>query len=434
MKKTFHLPDLGENIKGGDIVNVSVSVGDVIQLEQPLLEVETDKAVIEVPSGVAGTVVELHVQDGARLEVGAPILTVSDEEDAGKLSQADTVKIEQEHVEAPVSVTQKENPKKKPDLPVTPPSIEVREEKPLGPVAPASPSVRRLARELGVVINKVQGSGPGGRISEADVKLFVKGRMQSGGGEPLTVEAIELPDFSRWGEVEHVAMSKVRRATALHLSQAWKTVPHVTQHDKADITQLEELRSQYQKRLEKQGNDVPKLTMTAILIKVLAHALKVYPQFAASVDMARGEIVYKKYTHIGVAVDTDRGLLVPVIRDADRKNIVELAGELADVSQRARNRKTGPDELTGGVITITNLGGIGGKAFTPIVNHPETAILGVARGSIEPVWDGKQFQPRMMLPLSLSYDHRVIDGADGARFLRWLVEALEQPLLLALEG
>ena len=434
MKKTFHLPDLGENIQGGDVVNVSVAKGDVIQIDQPLLEVETDKAVIEVPSGVAGTVVEVHVEEGARLEVGAAVLTVSDEEDVGKQAPQEQPTVEQKPVREEVPREPAKDPKPEISAVASPPIVEAREEQPAGPVAPASPSVRRLARELGIDINKVQGSGPGGRISDKDVKAFVKGQMQRGGGEPLSVEAVELPDFSRWGEVEHVVMSKVRRATALHLSQAWRAVPHVTQHDKADITQLEELRRQYQKRLEKKGGDAPKLTMTAILIKVLAHALKVYPQFAASVDMARGEIIYKKYTHIGVAVDTDRGLLVPVIRDAEKKNIVELAAELTDVSQRARNRKTGPEELTGGVITITNLGGIGGKAFTPIVNHPETAILGVARGSIEPVWDGEQFQPRMMLPLSLSYDHRVIDGADGARFLRWLVDALEQPLLLALEG
>jgi pyruvate dehydrogenase E2 component (dihydrolipoamide acetyltransferase) len=226
-------------------------------------------------------------------------------------------------------------------------------------------------------------------------------------------------------------MRAVRRATAVHLSQAWATIPHVTQHDKADISALEQLRERYAKKAEAAGG---KLTMTAVALKVCAAAIKRFPQFASSVDMARQEVIYKKYTHIGVAVDTDRGLLVPVIRDVDHKNIVQLSAELSQVAEKARNRKLTPEEMEGGVFTITNLGGIGGTFFTPIVNLPEVAILGLSRAAMEPVYRDNQFVPRQMLPLSLSYDHRIIDGADAARFLRWVVEALEQPFLVALEG
>jgi pyruvate dehydrogenase E2 component (dihydrolipoamide acetyltransferase) len=246
-----------------------------------------------------------------------------------------------------------------------------------------------------------------------------------------TAPAIALPDFSKWGNVERKPVRGVRRKTAEHLSAAWTTIPHVTQCDKADITGLEELRAKYGKRAEAAGG---KLTVTAITLKVVATALKVFPQFNASIDMAREELIYKKYCHIGVAVDTDRGLLVPVIRDVDKKNIVEIAAELAQAAERARTKKTTLDEMEGGCFTITNLGGIGGTYFTPIVNHPEVAILGMSRAQMEPVYIDGAFQPRLRLPLSLSYDHRVIDGADGIRFLRFIVEALEQPFVLALQG
>jgi pyruvate dehydrogenase E2 component (dihydrolipoamide acetyltransferase) len=239
-----------------------------------------------------------------------------------------------------------------------------------------------------------------------------------------------LPDFEKWGAVERQPMSNVRRKTAEHLSQSW-VAPHVTNHDLADITDLEALRKRYGGKAEAAGG---KLTMTAIALKVVAGALKVFPQFNASVDMEKDEIVLKKYIHIGVAVDTERGLLVPVIRDVDRKNIVELSVELSVMAEKARNRKLGLEDMQGGSFTITNLGGIGGTAFTPIVNWPEVAILGISRGRKEPVFVDGQFVPRLMLPLSLSYDHRLIDGADAARFLRWLAEAFENPFLLSLEG
>jgi pyruvate dehydrogenase E2 component (dihydrolipoamide acetyltransferase) len=240
-----------------------------------------------------------------------------------------------------------------------------------------------------------------------------------------------LPDFTKWGEVERQPMSNIRRKTAEHLSHAWRTIPHVTQFDKADITAMEELRKKYREQVEKAGGN---LTVTAMLVKVLATAVKQFPQFNASLDPQAGEIVYKKYVNIGVAVDTDRGLLVPVIRNADQKNITQIAIEVHQAAEKARARKLTLDEMSGGGMTISNLGGIGGTYFTPIVNWPEVAILGVSRGIIEGVWKNGSFEPRQLLPLSLSYDHRVIDGADAMRFLRWVVEAIEQPFLLSLLG
>jgi pyruvate dehydrogenase E2 component (dihydrolipoamide acetyltransferase) len=297
------------------------------------------------------------------------------------------------------------------------------------PPAPAAPSVRRMARELGIDINDVPGTGSGGRISAEDVKTHVNRLV--GAAAPGASGPEALPDFSRWGEIERLPMRGVRRKTAQHLTAAWTTIPHVTQHDLADVTSLEELRKRYAKQVEAAGGN---LTVTAIAVKVVAAALKAFPQFNVSVDMAAEEIIQKKYVHIGVAVDTDRGLLVPVIRDADTKNIVQLAVELSQLSEKARNRKLSLEEMQGGSFSISNLGGIGGTAFTPIVNTPEVGVLGISRARTEAVYQGTQFVPRLMLPLSLSYDHRVVDGADGIRFLRWIVEALEQPFLLSLHG
>ncbi len=296
-----------------------------------------------------------------------------------------------------------------------------------GSAPPAAPSVRRLARELGVEIRQVPGTGPEGRISVEDVQAFVRSALSSGGG--VGAPASPLPDFAKWGEVERKPMSNIRRKTAEHLSHAWNAIPHVTQHDKADITALEVLRKQYSPRAEQAGG---KLTMTVVALKIVAAALRKFPQFNSSVDMARQEIVYKKSIHVGVAVDTPRGLLVPVLRDVDRKGIIELAADLGKASEKARAGKLSLDDMQGAGFTITNLGGIGGTSFTPIVNWPEVAILGISRGIYEPVYDGHAFQPRQMLPLSLSYDHRVIDGADGARFLRWVADAFEQAFVTLL--
>jgi pyruvate dehydrogenase E2 component (dihydrolipoamide acetyltransferase) len=296
---------------------------------------------------------------------------------------------------------------------------------------PASPSVRRYARELGVDISAVPGTGPGGRVNQEDIKEYVRSQSAGGGARRGVASAAltaTLPDFTKWGEIDVRPMSNIRRKTAEHLAIAWQA-PHVTQNDKADITALEEFRESYGKRVEKAGG---KLTITAIVIKVLAAALAKYPQFASSVDVANEAIVYKKYCHIGVAVDTPNGLLVPVIRDANRKTVTQIAVELATLSQKARDRKLTLEEMAGSVFSVTNLGGIGGTSFTPIINQPEVAILGLSRTAIEPVYRDNQFVPRHMLPLSLSYDHRAIDGADAARFLRFIADGLEQPLTMVL--
>jgi pyruvate dehydrogenase E2 component (dihydrolipoamide acetyltransferase) len=299
-------------------------------------------------------------------------------------------------------------------------------------LAPASPAIRRLARELGVDINKVTGTGPEGRIDEQDVKNYAKEIISRAAGlRPAGETFAALPDFAKWGQIERKPMSNVRRATAEHLALAWHNVPQVTQFDSADVTELESLRSRFSERPD---GSAAKITVTAIALKVVAAALRKFPQFAASIDMANRQIIYKHYFNIGVAVDTSYGLVVPVVRDADQKSIPDLARELGEVSERAREKKLSLEEMSGGVFTITNLGGIGGTGFSPIVNYPEVAILGISRLSVEPRLaegqSGGSFQPRKILPLSLSYDHRLIDGADAARFLRWVAEALEQPALL----
>jgi pyruvate dehydrogenase E2 component (dihydrolipoamide acetyltransferase) len=502
----FNLPELGENITSGDVLRVLVNPGDTLTKDQPVLELETDKATIEVPSSVAGQVKDVKVKAGDKVKVGQAILSVeengagrpAESPDASRREQADAKpaprarqqqpsgdavgantaeKVPDEggleqHVEGDKRATAADKPgvvddqrssdQRPADRSVPRPfpasraperaGLQVAPQEKVVDIsrgaradaepaasgempAPAAPSVRRMARELGVDIDEVRGTGPAGRISIEDVKAHAK-QLVSGAPRAGAVAAAEpLPDFSRWGEIERQPLRGVRRKTAEHLSVAWATIPHVTQHDLADITSLEELRKRYAKQAESAGGS---LTVTAIAVKVVAAALRMFRQFNSSIDLTKEEIVYKKYVHIGIAVDTDRGLLVPVIRDADKKNIVQIAAELTQLSEKARNRKLSLEEMQGGTFSISNLGGIGGTAFTPIVNAPEVAILGISRARMEPVYNkngaGNEFIPRLMLPLSLSYDHRVIDGADGIRFLRWVAEALEEPFLMALQG
>ncbi len=436
MTTEFKLPELGENIEYGTIAKILVSPGDELKRDQPILELETDKAVIEVPSDTSGIVADVLVKEGEKIRVGQTILT---------LSSTDGVADEPKEKAAPRPIEKKEEVKtpaasKEPAAPMPAAAAELPTILPArfpierADTAPAAPSVRRFAREIGVDVNKVHGTGPSGRISIEDVKAFAKAineqRADSRSALPgLLVEA--LPDFGRWGEIERKPMSSVRQKTAQHLSYAWATIPHVTQFDKADITELEALRQRYAAKAEAAGG---KLTVTAILLKIVAAALKVFPQFNASIDMVNSEIIYKKYIHIGIAVDTDRGLLVPVVRDVDKKNIIQLSTELSQLAEKARNKKLSLEEMQGGSFSISNLGGIGGTGFSPVVNAPEVAILGVSRSRMEPVYRNGQFEPRLMLPLSLSYDHRLIDGANGARFLKWVAEAVEEPFLLSLEG
>jgi len=489
MASEFKLPELGENVHGGDVLRVLVKAGDTVKVEQAVLELETDKATIEVPSSVDGTVGEVKVKVGEKVKVGQTIFTTTDSKDAKETKQPTKAQAQPADAAAEGGQSQRadadrgapaagadageqERQSDKPGTAETPQAQQAPGRAPLarqpedeivdapkprrgevvdigrgpraaaqgsaaaesGPAPAAAPSVRRMARELGVEIRQVTGTGPAGRITVEDVQAFVREAMSGGPSAALgagggAAAAQPLPDFAKWGEIEKKPINNIRRKTAEHLSHVWNTVPAVTQYDKADVTALEELRKKYSPMAEKAGG---KMTITAIALKVLAGAVRKFPQFAASLDLQRGQLIYKKYVNVGVAVDTERGLLVAVIRDVDRKGVIELSGELAKISEKARAGKLTLDEMSGGVITISNLGGVGGVGFSPIVNWPEVAILGISRGSTEPVWDGKQFQPRLMLPLSLSYDHRVIDGADAARFLRWVAEAFEQPFLLSL--
>ena len=450
MSIEIRVPELGENIKDGDIVNVLVAVGDEVAKDQPIVEIETGKAAVEMPSPEAGRVEKVHVKAGDKVKIGQALFTfaASGQPGAGpvvgrpppearapaaKPSAAKAPKVASVEP-APSSPPAAEPPAAPPTAPPEP-AVEAPLSRPASrvPVA-AAPSVRRFAREIGVNVEEVVGHGAGGRISIDDVKRHARqintGRRVQG---HCALEAVPLPDFTKWGPVQKESMTRLRVTAAEHLSRAWATIPHVTQHDQADVTELEELRKRFAPRAEAAGG---KLTLTAILLKVLAAALKVFPKFNASVDLSAREVIYKRYIHVGVAVDTERGLLVPVLRDVDRKSIVQLAVELGALAKKAREGRIAPDDLQGGTFTLTNLGGIGGSFFTPIINAPEVAILGVGRSTMAPVCaKGETLcRPRLMLPLSLSYDHRLIDGADGARFLRWVIEAIEEPMLISLEG
>ena len=434
------LPELGENIEAADVLNILVKTGDMIEKDQGVIEIETDKATIEVPSTLSGKVVDILLKPGEKAKVGQVILKVETSDitvdEKIETKKPELVQAAEENVElknaANIDSSKGERNKFAPGEVDQQPSIAKE-------AAPAAPSVRRIAREIGVDINKVPGTGPFGRISMDDVKAYSKKLNENRDSQPsFGIKQEALPDFSKFGNVDIKPMSNIRAKTGVHLSYAWQTIPHVTQHDKADITELEKFRKTYNPKVEKAGG---KLTVTAILLKVISAALKVFPQFNSSVDLEKKQIIYKKYYNIGIAVDTEHGLIVPVIKNVDQKNLTELAIEMNSIAEKARIRKISLDELQGGCFTITNLGGIGGTSFTPIVNSPEVAILGVSRGSFEPVYKevttaspAGGFEPRLMLPLSLSYDHRIIDGADAARFLRWVCEALEQPIKILIEG
>ena len=438
------LPELGENVETADVAAVLVKVGQTVTADQPLIEVETEKANLEVPAPAAGKIAELLVSVGDKLRVGQVIakleegvaVSASSEKRPAKSSPAKAQKpADPKPVEeapppapAPERVAATAAPEREDEGAEEHSVIEfpaARRKPQLGATVPAAPSVRRLAHELGLDIQSVPGSGPGGRISHADVKGHAKRLLTSAG--PARETGPALPDFAQWGEIVTEPLSAVRRATARNMAASWSSVPHVTQFDRADITQLDSMRRRFNQREEQRGR---KLTLTAIAIKMVASALRQFPRFNASLDLARETVILKKYVHVGVAVDTRRGLLVPVIRDADRKSLVQIASELDELAERARDKKLGPDDMSGASFTISNLGGLGTTYFSPIVNWPQVAILGLGRAEQQAVWEDQRFQPRLILPLSISYDHRLIDGADAARFLRWLADALEQPLLL----
>lgn len=444
MSKEIKLPEIADNVTTAVVLEILVSQGDTVEADDILAEMESDKASFELPSEVAGVVKEVKVSEGDEVKVGQ-VMFVIDEEAAGsdkKEKKEEPEKKEEKAEKKEDSKDQQEEDTSEQKEEESSEKDEQSQEKQSAPAASfvaeepaksashvaASPAVRRLAREIGVDLTRVKGSGPADRVTEEDVKAFAKQLIQqkSASAGSGIADDFQLPDFSKYGEIRREKMDTIRKLTAKAMSGSWQNIPHVFQFDKADVTELEKFRKDYSKYVEKKG---AKLTVTAILLKLSAVALKTFPKFNASVDMNNEEIIFKDYVNIGVAVDTERGLIVPVIRDVDKKSITELSVELNELAEKARTKKIKPDDLQGANFTISNLGGIGGTNFTPIVNRPAVAILGVSRSQMEPVWMDGEFQPRMMLPLSLSYDHRVIDGADGARFLRWLCEAMQNPLV-----
>lgn len=451
MIEKVQLPNLGEGIDSADVVSVLVETGQQIETDQPIIEVETEKATLEVPSSVTGTVSEILVQVGDSVNVGQDILAVDvgsgaalgkEARAADDTASSDTARSSEQEDPWPEDTQETEADQPAPAHPtVAEPAHATSEDEAPAPQppasdavdpVPASPTVRRFARELGVPIRQVEGTGERGRILESDVTAFARDRL--GGGAPptasgATTAAPQLPDFSRWGDIDRQPLSKIRRVTVASMARAWSQVPHVTQHDTADITELEAARERFAEAVAEHGG---KLTVTAILVKAVAQALRTFPKFNASLDLATDEVILKRSVHIGVAVDTQRGLLVPVVRDADRKSVAEIAADLARLADRARDGAITVDEMQGATFTISNLGGIGGSHFTPIVNWPEVAILGVSRSEIRPVWIDDGWQPRTILPLSLSYDHRLIDGAEAARFVRWLATVLSDPFRIVL--
>jgi pyruvate dehydrogenase E2 component (dihydrolipoamide acetyltransferase) len=413
---TVPVPDIGD-FKEVEVIEVLVKVGDTVSKEQSLITLESDKATMEIPSPTAGVVRKIEITVGDKVSKGAPILVL---EAAGQqAARTEAAKPAAAPAAAPAPT---------PAPSTRPVPREPRDETVAKPHA--SPSVRKFGRELGVDLGRVQGSGPKGRILHTDVQAFVKGALskaptqisaKTGGALPFNLPAWPEVDYAKFGPIESKPLARIQKLSGPYLHRNWISIPHVTQFDEADITDLEAFRKSQTVETEKKGF---KLTMLAFMMKACVTALRQYPQFNSSLDKSGENIIIKKYFHIGVAVDTPGGLVVPVVRDADRKGVFDIARELSDISKLARDGKLKPGDMQGGTFSISSLGGIGGTAFTPIINAPEVAILGVSRSATRPVWNGKEFAPRLMLPLSLSYDHRVIDGATAARFSAYLASVL----------
>src|SRR6266513_997930 len=416
---TVPVPDIGD-FKEVEVIEVLVRPGDAVAKEQSLITLESDKATMEIPAPAAGVVKEIKVKIGDKVSKDSPILVLKSNDQANTVAPRPSSAKAAAPAPAPAAAAPAPRPVPR----------EPQEETTTKPHA--SPSVRKFARELGVDLTKVRGSGPKGRILHADVQAFVKSALQGapaaapaaargGGALPFNLPPWPEVDFAKFGPVEIKPLSRIQKLSGPYLHRNWISIPHITQFDESDITDLEAFRKAQTVETEKKGF---KLTMLAFMIKACVTTLRQYPVFNSSLDKSGESIVIKKYFHIGVAVDTPGGLVVPVVRDADRKGVFDLAQELADISKLARDGKLKPGDMQGGTFSISSLGGIGGTAFTPIINAPEVAILGVSRGATRPVWNGKEFAPRLMLPLSLAYDHRVIDGATAARFSSYLVSVL----------
>ena len=420
MSIEFKLQALKENVEIVEVNAIKVNVGDIVTKDQPLVEVQADKAALEVPSPSAGKITQILIKQGDQVKIGQLIFVIDPAGAGAAVASSSPPPVPQKTpvaapIPAPAAVPVATATK-------TAPIVLAHDD---NKVIPAGPSTRRIARELGVDLGHVPGTGRHGRVSEDDVRSFVRG-SGSNGSSGGSISVPPLPRFEDFGTVERQPMSAIRRATAKQMSLSWSIVPHVTQSDLSDITDFEAFRKSQTKG--------PKLTISAFAMKAVVVLLKEYPVFNSSIDVAGNQIIHKKFYNIGVAVDTENGLLVPVIRDVDKKSISELAEELTSIAERARQRKLDSKDLTGGTFTITNLGGIGGTGFTPIVNYPEVAILGISRGRLEPVVHNGEIVPRLMMPLSLSYDHRVIDGAIAARFTRRLAEMLENPYQLLIHA
>jgi pyruvate dehydrogenase E2 component (dihydrolipoamide acetyltransferase) len=463
MAKEFKLPDLGEGIHEGEVLAVKVDSGQQVQEDEIILEVETDKAAVEIPSPYSDVVTDVRVSSGDIVHVGEVMMVfggvgdnVPKEERKAEAREAREAEEEAEEVRGRGGERRLEAAEEEARERGEPTAEPHRE----GPV-PAAPSTRRLARELGVDLHEVTPTGPGGRVTKEDVRAHAEGAQgeaeeaereeerrerERRGVSPQTLEAPPLPDYDRVGEVERVPLRSVRRATARQMAISWSQIPHVSTQDLADVTELEKLRERYKEEVKDRDGA---LTLTVFVIKALVNALKDFPKFNASLDLENEEIILKKYYNIGIAVDTDRGLLVPALRDADEKTVLELARDLRSLAQRARDGKATLQDMQGSTMTITNVGAIGGTGFAPIINHPEVAILGLAQAKVQPVaksktfpegeepesWEDQyEFVPRLMLPVVLSFDHRVNDGAEAQRFLNRVIEQLEHPerLLLGL--
>jgi len=424
--KQVLVPDIG-NFKDVEIIEVMIKAGDTVQAEDSLITIETDKATMDVPSPFSGVVKELKIKVGDKISEGALIALIEASGEAAANASTPAAA-----VAAPVAATVAAP---KPSTPAPTPAaapVFAPVSTPVLPIgkAHASPSVRRFARELGVNLPQVRGSGVKSRVTKEDVQNFVKAALaQPRGAGGLQVAEMPVVDFAKFGAVESKPLSRIKKLSGDYLHRNWVSIPHITQHDEADITDLEAFRKQLGTEYAAQGI---KITPLAFLLKAVIEALQQFPDFNASLDASGENLILKKYFHIGVAVDTPDGLVVPVLRNVNQKGVVELAKELAEISGRAREKKVSAAEMQGGCFTISSLGGIGGTAFTPIINAPEVAILGVSRSSMKPVWKDGKFEPRLILPFSLSYDHRVIDGAAGARFTTYLAQVLSDVRRLAL--
>ena len=433
--KDILVPDIGD-FDGVEVIEIMVAAGDQIAVEDPLVSLESDKAAMEIPSPLAGTIKEIKIKLGDKLSEGSLLVTIeASETSVAEEAPAEAVAEEKPAAApTPAPVAAAPAPKPAPAAPRPSPTANMSINEDGFRKAHASPSVRKFARELGADLSQMTGTGQKNRIIKEDVKAWIKQALAQGSGGGLGVEPMPEIDYSQFGEIETQALSRINKLTGKFLHRNWVTVPHVTQFDEADITELEKFRKQLNEENKKEGI---RITVLAFLMKALVSALKEYPRFNSALDHTGENLILKKYVNIGVAMDTPDGLVVPVIRDCDRKSLIELAQELVETSKRARDKKLSPADMSGGCITISSLGGIGGTAFTPIVNAPEVAILGVSRSSMKPVYvkndSGEDtFEARLILPLSLSYDHRVIDGADGARFTSYLSTVLSDTRRLLL--